>query len=98
MFWWSADNGLFDDLHGAGQRILMDDDQPPTVIEMPPPKKITYTLVRKLGDTFPTARYRTRHPRVGGDPVAYVERRWIPAYAGTTAQIESWSPKLLTHE
>ena len=27
-FWWSAENGQFDDLESPGQRILMDDDQP----------------------------------------------------------------------
>ena len=27
-FWWSAQNGQFDDLEGPGHRILMDDDQP----------------------------------------------------------------------
>jgi cbb3-type cytochrome oxidase maturation protein len=27
-FWWSAENGQFDDLEGPGHRILMDDDQP----------------------------------------------------------------------
>jgi cbb3-type cytochrome oxidase maturation protein len=27
-FWWSADNGQFDDLESPGQRILLDDDQP----------------------------------------------------------------------
>lgn len=27
-FWWSADNGQFDDLDSPGHRILMDDDQP----------------------------------------------------------------------
>ena len=30
VFWWSAENGQFDDLEGPGNRILMDDDQPPT--------------------------------------------------------------------
>lgn len=25
-FWWSAQNGQFDDLDSPGQRILMDDD------------------------------------------------------------------------
>lgn len=25
-FWWSADDGQFDDLESPGQRILMDDD------------------------------------------------------------------------
>ena len=29
VFWWSAENGQFDDLEGPGHRILMDDDQPP---------------------------------------------------------------------
>jgi cbb3-type cytochrome oxidase maturation protein len=29
VFWWSAENGQFDDLDGPGNRILMDDDQPP---------------------------------------------------------------------
>lgn len=29
VFWWSAENGQFDDLQSPGQRILMDDDQPP---------------------------------------------------------------------
>ena len=36
-FWWSAENGQFDDLEGPGQRILMDNDQPPPTIEAPPP-------------------------------------------------------------
>ena len=36
-FWWSAENGQFDDLEGPGQRILMDNDQPPVAIEVPPP-------------------------------------------------------------
>jgi len=26
-FWWSADDGQFDDLESPGQRILMDDDR-----------------------------------------------------------------------
>lgn len=26
VFWWSADNGQFDDLESPGQIILMDDD------------------------------------------------------------------------
>ena len=29
-FWWSAANGQFDDLENPGQRILLDDDQPPS--------------------------------------------------------------------
>lgn len=28
VFWWSADNGQFDDLESPGRRILLDDDQP----------------------------------------------------------------------
>ena len=39
MFWWSAENGQFDDLEGPGHRILMDDDQPPAAIEPPPPAR-----------------------------------------------------------
>ncbi|MBL0121547.1 MAG: cbb3-type cytochrome oxidase assembly protein CcoS [Betaproteobacteria bacterium] len=35
VFWWSAENGQFDDLEGPGHRILMDDDQPPAPIEPP---------------------------------------------------------------
>jgi cbb3-type cytochrome oxidase maturation protein len=27
VFWWSVDNGQFDDLESPGQRILMDDDR-----------------------------------------------------------------------
>ena len=27
-FWWSADNGQFDDLESPGTRILLDDDLP----------------------------------------------------------------------
>lgn len=40
-FWWSADNGQFDDLESPGQRILMDDDrpQPATEESVPPPIK-----------------------------------------------------------
>ena len=37
VFWWSAENGQFDDLESPGQRILMDNDQPPIAIETPPP-------------------------------------------------------------
>ncbi len=32
-FWWSADNGQFDDLESPGQRILMDDDRPAPAME-----------------------------------------------------------------
>ena len=39
LFWWSAENGQFDDLEGPGQRILMDDDQPPDAVETPPAAK-----------------------------------------------------------
>jgi cbb3-type cytochrome oxidase maturation protein len=28
VFWWSAENGQFDDLENPGQRILLDDDKP----------------------------------------------------------------------
>ena len=38
VFWWSAENGQFDDLEGPGQRILMDDDRPPVAIEPPSSK------------------------------------------------------------
>ena len=34
VFWWSADNGQFDDLEGPGNRILMDDDKPPARCEV----------------------------------------------------------------
>ena len=37
VFWWSAENGQFDDLEGPGQRILMDNDQPPAAINTPRP-------------------------------------------------------------
>ena len=37
VFCWSAENGQFDDLEGPGQRILMDNDQPPAEIETPTP-------------------------------------------------------------
>ena len=37
VFWWSAENGQFDDLESPGQRILMDNDQPPKAVEAPPP-------------------------------------------------------------
>lgn len=40
VFWWSAENGQFDDLEGPGQRILMDNDQPPPAIEAPPPANL----------------------------------------------------------
>lgn len=33
VFWWSAENGQFDDLEGPAQRILMDDDQPNLAIK-----------------------------------------------------------------
>ncbi|MEP7329662.1 MAG: cbb3-type cytochrome oxidase assembly protein CcoS [Betaproteobacteria bacterium] len=28
LFWWSVNNGQFDDLEGPGQRVLADDDNP----------------------------------------------------------------------
>ncbi len=28
VFWWSVNNGQFDDLEGPGYRVLMDDDRP----------------------------------------------------------------------
>ena len=34
VFWWSAENGQFDDLEGPGNRILMDDDHPPADINI----------------------------------------------------------------
>ena len=37
VFWWSAENGQFDDLESPGQRILMDNVQPPKAVEAPPP-------------------------------------------------------------
>ena len=30
LFWWSVGSGQFDDLEGPGQRVLADDDTPPT--------------------------------------------------------------------
>ena len=36
-FWWSAENGQFDDLEGPGQRILMDEDRPPAAVDTAPP-------------------------------------------------------------
>ena len=33
LFWWSVGSGQFDDLEGPGQRVLADDDTPPS----PPP-------------------------------------------------------------
>lgn len=36
-FWWSAESGQFDDLHGPGQRILMDEDRPPNEANTPQP-------------------------------------------------------------
>ena len=35
-FWWSAENGQFDDLEGPGDRILIDDDVPPPPDHTPP--------------------------------------------------------------
>ena len=29
-FWWSAESGQFDDLENPAQRILIDDDRPPS--------------------------------------------------------------------
>jgi cbb3-type cytochrome oxidase maturation protein len=29
LFWWSVDNGQFDDLEGPAQRVLADNDSPP---------------------------------------------------------------------
>jgi len=28
VFWWSVNNGQFDDMEGPGYRVLMDDDRP----------------------------------------------------------------------
>ena len=39
VFWWSAENGQFDDLEGPGHRILMDDDQPPAATDAPAPPR-----------------------------------------------------------
>ncbi|MEQ1516280.1 MAG: cbb3-type cytochrome oxidase assembly protein CcoS [Usitatibacteraceae bacterium] len=36
VFWWSAESGQFDDLTSPGQRILMDDDQPPIAEDAAP--------------------------------------------------------------
>ena len=36
VFWWSAENGQFDDLEGPGNRILMDDDSPSLDKDAPP--------------------------------------------------------------
>ncbi|MCZ7654366.1 MAG: cbb3-type cytochrome oxidase assembly protein CcoS [Rhodocyclaceae bacterium] len=33
VFWWSVNNGQFDDLEGPGYRVLMDDDRPGPGIE-----------------------------------------------------------------
>lgn len=30
VFWWMSDSGQFDDLQGPAERILFDDDQPPS--------------------------------------------------------------------
>ena len=35
-FWWSAENGQFDDLEGPGHRILMDEDRPLAGVEASP--------------------------------------------------------------
>ena len=35
-FWWSAENGQFDDLEGPGHRILMDEDRPLEGVEASP--------------------------------------------------------------
>lgn len=41
VFWWSAENGQFDDLEGPGDRILMDDDRPSVTEGVLPPQKKT---------------------------------------------------------
>lgn len=41
VFWWSAENGQFDDLEGPGDRILMDDDRPGANDGLPPPQNKT---------------------------------------------------------
>ncbi len=41
VFWWSAENGQFDDLEGPGDRILMDDDRPVANDGLPPPQNKT---------------------------------------------------------
>ena len=30
VFWWAVDSGQFEDLEGPAQRILQDDDRPPS--------------------------------------------------------------------
>lgn len=30
LFWWTIDNGQFDDLEGPAHRVIMDDDGPET--------------------------------------------------------------------
>ncbi|MEW9897568.1 cbb3-type cytochrome oxidase assembly protein CcoS [Chitinivorax sp. PXF-14] len=30
LFWWTIDNGQFDDLEGPAHRVIMDDDSPET--------------------------------------------------------------------
>ena len=57
-----------------------------------------YSGVSKLDDTFLAACNLTCLPREGGDPVTCPERRWIPAFAGTTTYPDSLSPILLTCE
>jgi hypothetical protein len=43
--------------------------------------------------------YSFCHPRVGGDPVALAESRWVPAFAGMTpAVFNQFSPPPLTPE
>ena len=36
LFWWSVGSGQFDDLEGPGQRVLADDDTPPSAPEAAP--------------------------------------------------------------
>lgn len=38
-FWWSAENGQFDDLESPGQRILIDDDKPLAAEAMTTPEE-----------------------------------------------------------
>jgi cbb3-type cytochrome oxidase maturation protein len=40
IFWWAVTDGQMDDLDSPGQRILIDNDQPPTQEALEPAKRL----------------------------------------------------------
>ena len=54
--------------------------------------------VANIGETFIVACNLVRHSREGGDPVSFMVRHRIRAFAGTTIRAAQLSPKLPTAE